>query len=245
MITLPQVYVIQTACGPSEVALLFRNSWCATAQISGIRPTTRMLNLWRILPEHDSAACGAIAVGCEGRSGVHACKTARTVILDDLARLHADKADLAWVLPMLYIVARGRPVTTAAIALSLQGDMKRIPVASIREHDPQMKRRVIFCIVKALNVECPALASGLRSIEQMRSSCWRVQLADDTKAACYDNGFAPRQPAAPTQNKSTRAASSANNMRGRRAAPQVVAKSRGGRPHLLLKRKEFTYRICQ
>ena len=101
------------------------------------------------------------------------------VIVDDLARLHSDKADLEWVLHMLYIVARGLPLTTAAGALSVNGDMKRIPVTRLREHEPQMKRRVLFLITKKLNAECPALATGLRAIEQMSKGGWRVKLTDD------------------------------------------------------------------
>ena len=175
------------------------------------------------LPEHDSAACGAIAPGYEKRSGIHACKTAHMVVLDDLTSLHTDKADLSWVLALLYIVARGLPVTTAQVALSLQGDMKRIPVTSVREHEPQMKRRVLFLITKKFNAQCPALATGLRAIEQMDSSCWRVKLTDDI--------------AAPIENTTTQAAGGAHgNARRQPAAPRVkqrqpaAPKHRGGRP---------------
>ena len=94
------------------------------------------------MPEEDEAASGAIADGYEQISGIHACMTADLVILDDLARLHEEEADQRWVLLLLYIVARGLPVTTAATASSLRGHMRKLPVASVREHVPQMKRQI-------------------------------------------------------------------------------------------------------
>ena len=122
------------------------------------------------------------------------------VILDDLARLHEEEADQRWVLPLLYIVARGLPVTTAATASSLRGHMRTLPVASVREHQPQMQRDILFLVTKGLNAECPALASGIRGVERMNSSRWRVQVIDDKEglqpAAPAASG-AERQPAAP------------------------------------------------
>ena len=64
------------------------------------------------LPGHNSAASGAMAAGYEMISGLHACRTAHMVIVDDLGRLHSEEADLEWVLHLLYIVARGVPVTS-------------------------------------------------------------------------------------------------------------------------------------
>ena len=134
------------------------------------------------LPGHNSAASGAMAAGYETISGLHACRTAHMVIVDDLGCLHSGEADLEWVLHLLYIVARGVPVTTEAVAMSAKGDMRKIPTTSLREHKPQMKRRLLFLITKKLNAECPALATGIRAIEQMTSSAWRVQLVDGVAA---------------------------------------------------------------
>ena len=94
-------------------------------------PDYSYIRLLAYLPEHNEAACGALAAGYETRSGLHACRTAHIVIVDDLARLHSDHADLEWVLHVLYIVARSLPLTTSAVALSVNGDMKRIPVTSV------------------------------------------------------------------------------------------------------------------
>ena len=102
------------------------------------------ITLLAFLPKHDEAASGAIAAGYETRRGTHACKTAEMVILDEFARLHAENADQAWVLHLLYIVARGLPVTTAAMALSWRGDMQKIPMSYVREHVLLMHRQ-IFC----------------------------------------------------------------------------------------------------
>ena len=88
-------------------------------------PDYSRITLLAFLPKHDEAASGAISAGYETRTGTHACKTADMVILDEFDRLHEEKADQAWVLHLLYIVARGLPVTTAAVALSLRGDMRK------------------------------------------------------------------------------------------------------------------------
>ena len=128
-------------------------------------------------------------------------------------------------------------MTTAQVALSLQGDMKRIPVTSVREHEPQMKRRVLFRIAKKLYAQRPALATGLRAIEQMDSSCWRVKLTADIaapienttkQAAVGAHGNARRQPAAPRVKQRQPAAPRAGQRQP--SAPKTVAKNRGGRP---------------
>ena len=142
------------------------------------------------------------------------------VIVDDLARLHSDKADLEWVLHVLYIIARGLPLTTIACALSVKGDMKNIPRTSLREHEPQMKKRVLFLIAKKFNAECPALATALRAIELMPSSAWRVKLTDEIGL--------------PAQSVSATAASGASSCNtpskgtsSTRGRPKAAAKSRG------------------
>ena len=77
--------------------------------------------------------------------------------------------------------------------------MRKLPVASVRQHAPQMHRDILFLVTKGLNAECPALASGIRGVEKMNSSRWRVQITDDKEglqpAAPADTG-AKRQPAA-------------------------------------------------
>ena len=176
------------------------------------------------VPEYNSAACGAQAAGYETRAGHHACRTAHVVIVDDMARLHSDHADLEWVLHLLYIVARGLPVTTAACASSVNGDVKKMPRTSFREHKPQMTRLVNFLIAKQLNAEHPALASALRAIEQMPSSAWRVKLTGDIGASATAASGAHRAASASS------AASGAFDKTPAIRRPNVVAKSRWGRP---------------
>ena len=150
-------------------------------------PDMSDVRLVTYLPTFDEAACGALAAGYERRSGFHAAKNADIVIVDDLARLHSHCASLEWVVPMTYIVARVLPVTTFASARAVDGDMRRISVTSIREHEPQKGKKVLFLVANALNAECPALAAALRGIEQMPSSAWRVKLTNNISV----------QPAAP------------------------------------------------
>ena len=104
-------------------------------------PDYSYIRLLAYLPTHNEAACGAVAAGYETRSGLHASKTAHIAIVDNLARLHSDHADLEWILHVMYIVARGLPLTTFASARAVHGDMRRIPVTSLREHEPQMKKQ--------------------------------------------------------------------------------------------------------
>ena len=97
---------------------------------------------------------------------------------------------------------------------------------SFREHKPQMTRRVNFWIAKQLNVEHPELASALRAIEQMSSSAWRVKLTNDIEASAAAASSAPG---------AVSASSAASGAFGKKKSstvhrPNVVAKSRGGRP---------------
>ena len=140
------------------------------------------------------------------------------VIVGDLARLHSDRAELEWVLHMLYIVARGLPLTTWATARALRGDMKRVAVTSLREHEPQMIRRVVFLIDRALHGECPVLAAAIKGIAQIPSSAWRVKVT----------GGVGGQPAAPT-----------GGVGGQPAAPTPkAAVKRRGRPTAAAKEEE-------
>ena len=181
-------------------------------------PDYSRIRILAYLPTHDEAASGAIAAGYEKRHGLHACKTAHMVIVDDLARLHSDRAELEWVLHMLYIVARGLPLTTWATARALRGDMKRVAVTSLREHEPQMIRRVVFLIDRALHGECPVLAAAIKGIAQIPSSAWRVKVT----------GGVGGQPAAPT-----------GGVGGQPAAPTPkAAVKRRGRPTAAAKEEE-------
>ena len=173
------------------------------------------------------AASGAMAVGYETESGLHACRAAHMVIVDDLGRLHSEEADLEWVLHLLYIVARGVPLTTEAVALSSKGDMRKIPTTSVREHKPQMNRRLLCLVTKKLNAECPALATGIRAIEQMKSSAWRVKLIDEIAVAAQSVGATAASGA--SRNTPSNGASSTTR-RPKAAAKNAAAKIRRGRP---------------
>ena len=136
--------------------------------------------LLAFLPKHDETASGAIAAGYETRRGTHACKTAEMVILDEFARLHAENADQAWVLHLLYIVARGLPVTTAAVALSLRGrHAKRSNVIHSRTRTSDAQTDTF---PKALHHEFPALTGGIKGVEQMQSLRWRVRIIENDEA---------------------------------------------------------------
>ena len=190
-----------------------------------IPPDYSGVRLLVYVPTYNSAACGALAAGYEIRAGHNACRTAHVVIVDDLTRLHSDHADLDWVLHLLYIVARGLPVTTAACASSVNGDVKKMPRTSFREHRPQMTRRVNFLIAKQLNAEHPALASALRAIEQMPSSAWRVKLTNDIESASAA--------AASSAPRAVSASSAASGAVGKKKTPTVRRPSvvaKGGRP---------------
>ena len=206
-----------------------------------IRPDYSAARLLVYVPTYSSAACGALAAGYETRAGHHACRFAHVVIVDDLARLHSsDHADLEWVLHLLYIVARGLPVTTAACASSVSGDVKKMARTSFREHKPQMTRRVNFLIARQLHAEHPALAVALRAIEQMPSSAWSVKLTNDIEVSAAAASGAQVSAAAaasgaPSAVIARSAASGAVGSKKKtttptRRRPNAVAKSRGGRP---------------
>ena len=180
------------------------------------------------LPGCNLVASGAMAVGYETESGLHACRAAHMVIVDDLGRLHSEEADLEWVLHLLYIVARGIPLTTEAVALSSKGDMRKIPTTSVREHKPQMNRRLLFLVTKKLNAECPALATGIRAIEQMKSSAWRVKLVDEIAVAAQSVGATAASGA--SRNTPSNGASSTTRRPKASAKKTAIKKNRDGRP---------------
>ena len=179
----------------------------------GRLPDYSRITLLAFLPTHDEAASGAIATGYETKRGTHACREAEMVILDEMDRLYAEQADPKWVLHLLYIVARGLPVTTAAVAKMFGGDMRKINVSHVREHVPQMHREILFKVTKALHRECPALASGIDAINRMKSSRWRFKIIEN------DEGLQPAPPAAGGAQQQQAA-----------ALPKAKAKAKAGRP---------------
>ena len=132
----------------------------------------------RLLAYLPGGTGAALAEGYKQESGLHACRRAHMVIVDELERLHSEAADVELVLHMLYIVARGLPVTTRIGAESVAGDVREVPRTLLREHKPQLERQVRFLVSPALNARHPALADGLSAIADMPLSCWRVQVTD-------------------------------------------------------------------
>ena len=148
------------------------------------------------LPQHDAAANGPIAAGYTQSLGLHACKTAEMVIVDKWERLHEEYASPAWVIHLCYIVARGLPVTTAAEMFPLRGDLRSLPAHSVREHVPLMYRRIRFFVTQELNRTSPELASCIRAVQNMKSSCWRVEVLkedDETQLAAPAAGCEQQQ----------------------------------------------------
>jgi hypothetical protein len=149
------------------------------------------------LPEHSEAACGALDPGLQKRGGCHACKSADLVIVDSLVRLHSEECDLDWVLYLLYIVARGLPVTTQKCALALNGDMKSISAKDVREHKPLLSQPIKFFLKKQMNVDYPDIASALRGIELLPGSAWKVTVTDMESVPATTRGIPAAPKAAP------------------------------------------------
>jgi hypothetical protein len=137
------------------------------------------LRVLAYIPAHDAAACGAVAVGYESRSGYHACRTADMVIVDELDRFHADEVHVGWIIHLLYIVARGLSVTTNKCALVLTGHLRKIKASMVREHVPLLERSLLFRVHRSLHTQYPELTSAIRAIEKMPASCWRVEVTSD------------------------------------------------------------------
>ena len=144
------------------------------------------------LPEHSEAACGALDPGLQKRGGCHACKSADLVIVDSLMRLLSEECDLDWVLHLLYIVARGLPVTTQKCALAVNGNMKTLSSKQVREHKPLLARPTNFFLRRKINADYPNIASAMRGIEQMPGSAWKVKVTDQESVPATS-----RIPAAP------------------------------------------------
>ena len=202
------------------------------------RTSFSSIRLLAYLPSHDTTTCAAVPDGCEIRAGMHACKTADLVVLDDLERLHADDVDLEFVIHLLYIVARGLPLTTHKIALALSGDLRKLKPAFVRDHKPLFENRILFLVSKKLNSESPAVASALRAIEQTEGSAWRVEVREvveeSVPATAPDAARGARQsgPRVAAMTPATRRASVAPRMQlaNRVAAKRLARPKARGRP---------------
>ena len=61
--------------------------------------------------------------------GEHRCRRAFIVVVDSLRRFHDEAADTDFAIHFLYIVARGLPVTMAACASKVKGDLRSLQQA--------------------------------------------------------------------------------------------------------------------
>ena len=145
------------------------------------------------LPARDQAACGAVPVGYEERSGVQRCRYAHMVLFDSLERLDADVAEEEWVVHLLYIVAKGLPITTQACAARVGGQVRRLNLTEIIAHSPMKTLSVEFLLADRFRRQHPSVVSSLSACSALDGSEWRT--VRDFSRAPARGGAQPKAPA--------------------------------------------------
>ena len=135
------------------------------------------------LTEVDEAAGGAVAVGLQESRGLHRCREADMIIVDSLDRFHATGAELALVIDVLYLVARGLPLTTQACAARVSGRVQSLTPAEVMEHSP----------MKTFKTEFLLEASFRRSHREVKRAIRACCALPDSKWVLVEK-FAPSRP---------------------------------------------------
>jgi hypothetical protein len=126
------------------------------------------------LPAGVRAACGAVPCGYSEVEGRHGCLRADMIVVDSLQRFHTAHADEAFLLHMLYIVARGLPVTTATCALKVQGHVRSLPRADVIEHAQLKLQKIEFLFENNFRRRHPEVLEAMSNCGGLAGSRWQI-----------------------------------------------------------------------
>ena len=93
---------------------------------------------------------------------MHRCRNAHLVVVDSLERFHESQLTEEWLVHMIYIIARGLPVTTQEYCAGAQGDVRRISKSGFIEHERASEVPVELLIQQSFRSECPEVLTALR-----------------------------------------------------------------------------------
>lgn len=113
--------------------------------------------------------------------GAHRCKICHLVVLDTLSLLHEPSPNENLLVHLLYIVARGLPVTTHAVVSEKNGDFTRLQSYEVVEHRPMSSQGVAFLVSEEFKRDCPEAVAALRSIVSLKNSEWRLVTQEAAK----------------------------------------------------------------
>ena len=115
-----------------------------------------------------------MAVGFTESCGVHRCREVDMIIVDSLERFHATGVEVAWVIDVLYLVARGIPVTTQACAARVVGRIQLLNPAQVMEHSPMTRVKTEFALEKAFSRSHRDVTDAIRACCALPGSQWSI-----------------------------------------------------------------------
>ena len=102
-------------------------------------------------------------------------RTASLLILDSLERLQGPCPSQEWVTVVLYMVAKGIPVTTVACCDSVGGDVRKLPRADLLEHVPATASGTQFIIHEDFKQQFGEVLQALRVCASASGSKWSIR----------------------------------------------------------------------
>ena len=134
------------------------------------------------MPAIPTAACGAVPesryaeMGYTIQRGLHGCRTATILIVDTLERLHEPACPSQdWVIAVVYMVAKGIPITTAACCNAVGGDVRKLPRSHIVDHDPAIKNRLQILYQEQFKRQHRDVIEACSSCAGMPGSMWEIK----------------------------------------------------------------------
>lgn len=145
------------------------------------------------MPALESAARGAAdryeTMGYTVLKGIHTIPKASLLILDSLERLQGPCPSQEWVTVVVYMVAKGIPVTTVPCCDSVGGDVRKLPRADLLEHVPATASSTQFIIHEDFKLQFGEVLRALRVCASASGSKWSI---GKTPASGAERPIAPK-----------------------------------------------------
>ena len=181
------------------------------------------------MPPYNAAAGGAVSedrykeMGLVIDKGLHCCRLASIWIVDSLERLHGACPSEEWIICVIYIVAKGIPITTTKCCTAVGGDVRNLPRSNSVEHVPATNRNVVFTLQADFKRQYAGVVEAIRSCLGPDSK-WKLQDPGKAKAVAKPKAKPKAKPVhgGPQGSGAAAAAGGADTQSQRPTANQTV-----------------------
>ena len=106
---------------------------------------------------------------------VHSCHASDLAIVDELEKLNGNFVSEEWMVHLIYIVAKGMPVTTEQCAGTRGERVETLRPSQVVEHKAMKRSSNVFFLSDDFKTRYPAALKALRHCVKLRDSQWTIK----------------------------------------------------------------------